>query len=53
MGMTPKRMADLCILTGLALATVGVALVFPPAALIAGGIGLAAFGLLGIEVDKP
>jgi hypothetical protein len=50
--MKPKRLADLCILTGLALATVGIALIFPPAALVAAGAGLAAFGLFAIEV-KP
>jgi hypothetical protein len=50
--MKPKRLADLLILTGLGLAVAGIALVYPPAALIAGGAGLAAFGALAIEV-KP
>jgi hypothetical protein len=52
MGMKSKRLADLLILTGLGLVVTGIALIFPPAAFIAGGIGLAAFGALAIEV-KP
>jgi len=50
--MKPKRLADALILTGLGLAVAGVALVYPPAALILGGAGLVAFGALAIEV-KP
>ncbi len=50
--MKPKRLADLCILAGLALAVAGIALVYPPAALVVAGGGLAAFGALAIEV-KP
>jgi hypothetical protein len=52
MGMKPKRLSDLLILAGLALAVAGIALIYPPAALIVGGAGLAAFGLFVIEM-KP
>jgi hypothetical protein len=48
--MTAKRLADLCILAGLALVVVGILLIYPPAALIVGGAGLAAFGAFAIEV---
>ena len=50
--MTTKRRADVLILTGLALAVVGIALIYLPLALIAAGGGLAAFGLFALEV-KP
>ena len=50
--MTPKRLADLCILAGLALAVTGVAVIYWPVALIFAGIGLATFGLFVVQV-KP
>jgi hypothetical protein len=50
--MTTKRLADLLILAGLALAVAGIALVYPPAALVVAGVGIAAFGALALEV-KP
>jgi hypothetical protein len=50
--MTAKRLADLLILGGLAIATAGLVLVWLPIALIVLGAGLAAFGALAIEV-KP
>jgi hypothetical protein len=50
--MNPMRLADLCILAGLAIAVAGIALIYPPAALVVGGGGLAAFGAFAIEV-KP
>ena len=45
-----KRVVDSLILTGLAVAVIGVGLVFIPAALVLGGLGLAAFALLVVEV---
>jgi len=50
--MKPKRLADLLILAGLGLAVAGIALIYPPAAFIVAGAGLAAFGLFVVEV-KP
>jgi nitrogen fixation-related uncharacterized protein len=50
--MRSKRTADLVILAGLALASVGLAAIWWPLALILGGLGLAAFGLLFVGV-KP
>jgi hypothetical protein len=50
--MSAKRLADLCILGGLAIAVVGIVLIYPPAAFVVGGAGLAAFGAFAIEV-KP
>jgi hypothetical protein len=46
------RRADAFILAGLGLVVVGILLIYPPLALIAGGAGLAAFGLLGVEVKR-
>jgi hypothetical protein len=50
--MKRKRLADLLILCGLAITTAGVALIYPPAALIVAGLGLAVFGALAIEVER-
>lgn len=50
--MSSKRRADVLILIGFAAAVAGVALIFPPAALVVAGVGLAAIGLFGIEVAK-
>jgi len=43
--MTPSRLAALLIVAGAAVAVVGLALVSIPAAVIAGGVCLAALGL--------
>jgi len=43
--MTPARMAALLVVTGAAVAIVGVALIYLPAAIIASGACLAALGL--------
>ncbi|HUW15759.1 MAG TPA: hypothetical protein VMW94_01670 [Actinomycetes bacterium] len=54
--MTPKRIADTCIIAGIALVAVGtfgLLFVLPALALlitIAAGVALAAFGALRIEV---
>lgn len=53
MGLTRKHIATALVIGGGALAIAGVALVYAPAAVILAGLGLAAFGLLGIEVEKP
>ena len=45
-------MNDALILAGLGLATMGVGLVFIPAAFVLAGVGLAAFALIAVEV-KP
>ena len=50
--MRARYVADLLICAGIAFVALGLALIYPPAALIAGGIGLALFGALAIEV-KP
>lgn len=47
-----QRTVDALILTGLGVATLGVGLVFVPAALIVAGLGLAAYALLVVQV-KP
>jgi hypothetical protein len=43
--MTPERLAAFLVIAGMAVAIVGVALVYIPAAVIAGGVCLAALGL--------
>ena len=50
--MNRRRLADLFTVAGLVLAVTGVAAIYWPAALIVAGVGLAAIGLLVIEV-KP
>ena len=47
-----KRIADLLILVGLGLAVAGIAAIYVPAALIAGGVSLAAFGAFAVQVDR-
>jgi hypothetical protein len=51
-GTVSKRMVDALILTGLGVATVGVGLVFIPAALVVAGLGLAAYALVAVEVKS-
>lgn len=52
MGRTSLRLlAAAFVAVGVILAIAGVALIFPPAALIIAGVGLAAAGLFGIEVE--
>ena len=48
--MTPKQRADVLILGGLGIAVLGIALISIPVALFAGGVGIAAFGALAIQV---
>ena len=43
--MTPERMAALLVIVGMVVTVVGVAVVYPPAAIIAGGVCLAALGI--------
>lgn len=49
--ITPKRLATVLTVGGGVTAAIGVALVYFPAALILGGLGLAALGLFAVEVD--
>jgi hypothetical protein len=48
----PRLVALAASLIGGALTAVGVAMVYLPAGVIVGGVGLAAFGLFVIDVDR-
>jgi len=50
--MTRQRYAWLLVAIGAAAAVGGVALVYPPAAVIIAGLAIAAFGLFVIEVGE-
>ena len=52
MKLTPKLAAYGFAGVGLVLVTTGVALVYPPAALIVCGAVLAYIGFAGVEIDK-
>jgi len=43
--MNPRRLAQLCAFLGAALVVAGVAIVFPPAALVVAGLSLTALGI--------
>jgi len=49
--MTPRRVALAFLVAGAALVVAGVALVYVPAGLVLAGVGIGAFGLVGIDVD--
>lgn len=51
MALTPKLIATALTIVGVTAAAIGVALIYFPAALILIGVGLAAGGLFGFEVD--
>ena len=50
--MNRKTLAALVAVLGGAVASAGIALIYVPAALIAAGVGLLAFGLVGVDVDR-
>jgi hypothetical protein len=52
MALSRKTLADLILIAGMLLASVGVGLVYLPAGLIVGGVCLAVFALLFFDVDK-
>lgn len=49
--MKPKALAFATTTVGAGLLCGGLALIYVPAALVAAGVGLLAFGLLGVEVE--
>lgn len=52
MAMTPRRQALVAVAFGALFVVAGVALIYPPAALILTGLAIAAGGLFAIEVDE-
>lgn len=49
MGLTPRRLAALLVIAGAAIATLGVALVSVPLALIVGGLAVSGIGALELR----
>lgn len=49
--MNRNRFAPVLVAVGLLFVTVGVALIFVPAAFVVAGVALVALGLFGIEVE--
>lgn len=51
--MSPRRLSIAIVSTGCALVVIGVATFSPQFALILAGTGVAVFGLLAIDVERP
>ena len=50
--MSPRRLAWALVATGCSLVVIGVAAISPVLALILAGTGVAALGLLAVDVDR-